>query len=88
MPLTDDDMKRITATVTTVVRAEVGRAAAAWKNEDIDPRDIYQIDRDAANYAKQAAEQTKGLSSTGLTDVQLDTLADRVADKLAARLAD
>lgn len=75
MAISDDDLKRI------------ARAAAGYRNPDLDPRDIFQIERDAAAYAKQAAEQTKGLSTTGLTDAQLDKLADRVADKLAARLA-
>jgi hypothetical protein len=77
MPVSDDDVKRI------------ARAVAAYQNTAVEPsRDVYQIQRDASSYAKQAAEQTKGLSSTGLTDAQLDALADKVADKLAARLAD
>jgi hypothetical protein len=77
MPVSDDDVKRI------------ARAVAAYQNTAVEPsRDVYQIQRDASSYAKQAAEQTKGLSSTGLTDAQLDALADKVADRLAARLAD
>ncbi|QIP87643.1 N-acetylmuramoyl-L-alanine amidase [Streptomyces sp. Tu 2975] len=77
MPLTADDLNRI------------ARAVAGYQNEKVEPsRDVYQIQRDASTYAKQAAEQTKGLSSTGLTEAQLDTLADKVADKLAARLAE
>jgi hypothetical protein len=97
MALSDDDKKWIRDTFTTVVRAEVGRAAAAWKNLDIDPRDVFQIQRDAANYSKQAAEQTTGLAEAGLTDEQVDrlaaavaanpALADSLADSLAARLA-
>jgi hypothetical protein len=82
--LSDEDKKWIVATI----RSEVGRATAAWKNEAIDPRDNFQIWRDAANHAKAAADQTKNLSATGLTVAQLNTLADGVADKLAARLAD
>ncbi|GGY29650.1 hypothetical protein GCM10010363_07620 [Streptomyces omiyaensis] len=75
MAISDDDLKRIAL------------AVAAFKNPDLDPRDVFQIQRDASAYAKQAATQTKGLSTTGLTDAQLDKLADKVADKLAARLA-
>jgi hypothetical protein len=94
MPLNDDDKRWIASTI----KAEVGRAAAAWKNEDIDPRDIYQIQRDAANYAKQAAEQTKGLELGGVTPEQTaaiaqavathPALAQAIADTLAARLKD
>ncbi|MDT9689380.1 N-acetylmuramoyl-L-alanine amidase [Streptomyces sp. P9(2023)] len=76
MPISDDDLKRI------------ARAVASYQNTAVEPsRDVYQIQRDASSFAKQAAEQTKGLSATGLTEAQLDKLADRVADKLAARLA-
>jgi hypothetical protein len=94
MPLTDDDKKWITG----VIKAEVGRAAAAWKNTDIDPRDIYQIQRDAANFAKRAAEQTEGLELGGVTPEQTaaiaqavathPALAQAIADTLATRLAD
>jgi hypothetical protein len=92
--LTTDDKKWIVATI----RAEVGRAVAAWANEDIDPRDIFQIQRDAANYAKRAAEQTADLDLGGVTDEQTAAIAQAVAthpalaqalaDTLAARLKD
>jgi hypothetical protein len=98
MPLTDDDKKWITG----VIKAEVGRATAAWKNVDIDPRDIYQIQRDASSYAKQAAEQTADLALGGVTPEQIaaiaaavaahptlaSTLATATADELHRRTAD
>jgi hypothetical protein len=92
--LTTDDKKWIVATI----HAEVGRAVAAWANEDIDPRDIFQIQRDAANYAKRAAEQTTDLALGGVTPEQTaaiaqavathPALAKAIADTLAARLAE
>ncbi|MFE1272059.1 N-acetylmuramoyl-L-alanine amidase [Streptomyces sp. NPDC058758] len=75
VPISDADVERIAL------------AVAAFKNPNLDPRDVFQIQRDASAYAKQAAAQTKTLAATGLTDAQLDKLADKVADKLAARLA-
>ncbi|TXS35057.1 N-acetylmuramoyl-L-alanine amidase [Streptomyces sp. t39] len=54
--LTDADKKWLRDTI----RNEVGYAVAAWKNEDIDSRDVFQIQRDAANYAKRAAELLEG----------------------------
>jgi hypothetical protein len=84
MPLSDADK----AWIVGAIRAEVGRATAAWKNPDIDPRDIFQIQRDAANYSKVAADQTKDLATTGITEAQIDALADRLLDKMSGRLTD
>lgn len=82
--LSEDDKKWLVATI----KAETGRAVAAWKNADIDSRDNYQVWRDAANNARSAADGIKGLSTTGMTPEQMDNLAELVADKLAARLVD
>jgi hypothetical protein len=90
MPVSDDDVKRIATAA--------ARAVQTFQNTAIEPhRDVYQVQRDAANFARQAAEQTKGLTELGLTDAQVDrlaaavaahpALADAIADKLAARLA-
>lgn len=82
--LTEDDKKWITG----MVKAEVGRAAAAWKNPDIDPRDIYQIQRDAANFSKQAADLLKTMPGTGLTESQIASLAKEILDRMSGRLAE
>jgi hypothetical protein len=65
----------------------------AYKGKD-ETRDAYWYQRDTNTLARQARDETRALATrvealetTGLTDAQLDTLADRVADKLAARLA-
>ena len=38
--------------------------------------------------ARETRERVKSLTSTGLTDAQIDAIAEKVADKLAARLAE
>ena len=86
--LTDDDKNWLTGTIRAVVKAEVGRAVAAWKNTDIDPRDVYQVQRDAANYAKEAADLLKTMPETGLTAAQIDSLAKEILDRMSGRLAE
>jgi hypothetical protein len=78
--LTDDDVKRI--------------AHAVWRfaNLDIDPRDMRQITADAASGAKTAATVAQEVENKvdNLTvggGVDLDVLAAKVADVLAARLS-
>ena len=68
---------------------KVARAVVAFQNTNLEPkRDLYQVIRDGAADAKRAADQTKSTGATGLTEAQLDSLADHVADRLAARLAE
>lgn len=52
-----------------------------YENTNVDPRDTYGILTDLD-------KRVKGLETTGLTPEQMDRIAELVADKLAARLAD
>ncbi|MFI2373364.1 hypothetical protein [Streptomyces sp. NPDC018833] len=74
-------------------------ALAAFQNETLEPRrDLYQVIRDGAADAERAADQTKGLPFGGITNERIallaekvathPALADRLADVLAARLAE
>lgn len=60
------------------LRADVGRLTWAYKNLDVDPRDMHQKLDDVA-------AKVESLSVGG---VDLDALAEKVADLLAARLVD
>jgi hypothetical protein len=79
--MTPEERKLLTDTAAAVKRIEAKLAVAPWtyKQPGIpDTRDMNQILRDVD-------KGVKGLSSAGLT--QTDALADKLATKLAARLA-
>lgn len=66
----------------------------AYKGKD-ETRDAYWYQRDTNTLARQARDDVRALAArvdaletTGLTPEQADHLAELVADKLAARLAD
>lgn len=72
--------------------AKIAHRVWAFKNLDIDPRDMRQITADAASGAKTAATVAQEVENKvdNLTvggGVDLDVLAAKVADVLAARLA-
>lgn len=72
------------------------RQLSPWQYDgQLEAGDAWQLQKDAARDARAAVDAVAGLSAKvdalethGLTDAQMDRLADLVADKFAARLAD
>jgi hypothetical protein len=82
--MTPEERKLLTDTAAAVKRIEAALVRGPWtyKQPGVDDtRDMNQIVRDID-------QGVKAIGTTGSSPDQTDALADRVADKLAARLAD
>lgn len=94
LTVTGDDDMALTNEDKAWILANVPRGVAAFRNTNLDPRDVFQIQRDAAADAKRAAERSaatlaavQNLDLTGLTPEQLAALSASVANELSRRLA-
>lgn len=81
--MTPEQAKQLATAASQINTVYNERRLYSWgyKNTNVDPRDVYGVLTDID-------KRVKALETTGLTDAQLTTLADKVAEALAARLAD
>ncbi|MFG3510258.1 N-acetylmuramoyl-L-alanine amidase [Streptomyces sp. NPDC047821] len=81
--MTPEQAKQLATAASQINTVYNERRLYSWgyKNVNVDPRDVYGVLTDID-------KRVKALEATGLTDAQMTTLADKVADALARRLAE